>query len=131
MTEGEWRAALSPISPLHWLFFQTPAERKLRLFSVACCRRAGYLLSPRLFHLLAATEVFAEGRSDEVALRATHREEWRRHTQQPAGTELSDEVPAAVAACLYASADVERDRDWRRYNRDRLTPDCVRVAWQV
>jgi hypothetical protein len=134
MTEGEWRAALSPISPLDWLFFETPAsDRKLRLFSVACCRRARHLIQhPSALRLLDLSEAFAEGQIDEVALRVANRDEIQRlNLSITPGTLIPGGVAAADGACIFASADVEADRDRRRYERDRLLPRCVRVAWLV
>src|SRR5262245_12726287 len=128
MTEADWRFALSPISPLEWLFFDTPvADRKLRLFSVACCRRFKHLIpGESLLRLLDKSEAFAEGQIAEVTLRSAHREDVQKYQGLVgAGKGLSSEASAAGLASLYASSDVERERDRRRYSRDD-TPNCVR-----
>src|SRR5688572_5749151 len=106
MTEAEWRFSLSPISPLDWLFFDTPAaDRKLRLFSVACCRRAQHLLrNTTLLRLLDLSEAFAEGQVAEVTLRSAHREEWQKHHElRPVFMEIPAEVVSAIVAALHAA----------------------------
>ncbi len=78
MTELEWLAGTA-IGPLtDWLFFDARAsDRKLRLFSVACCRPAVIHLrqfASRVNRLLDSVEAFVDGQLPPEIL-TRHRQE--------------------------------------------------------
>jgi hypothetical protein len=65
VTEAEWNACTEPQKMLEWLRFTgEAAQRKRRLFAVACCRHIWPLVPPR--RCRKAVEV-AEGHADGVA----------------------------------------------------------------
>jgi hypothetical protein len=69
MTEIEWLTCEEPSAMLACL----PGEvtnRKLRLFAVACCRRATALLSAEIMQALLVAELFAEGQASESERKA-------------------------------------------------------------
>jgi hypothetical protein len=70
MIEADWWGATSPDKPLDWLFFDSrAADRKLRLFCVACCRRVEHLAGGAPFpFLLRSIEAYADGEQDEDRL---------------------------------------------------------------
>lgn len=67
MTDAEWAACTDPWKMLGFLQSRA-SERKLRLFAVACCRRAWHLMTdPRHRHAVEAAEKVADGLLDEKA----------------------------------------------------------------
>jgi hypothetical protein len=66
MTEAEWLTATDPTPMLEFLKGKA-SDRKLRLFSVASCRRVGHLFVDPVFHrAVNVGEVYADGgTSDE------------------------------------------------------------------
>jgi hypothetical protein len=60
MTEREWLQATDPLRMLEFLRAKV-SDRKLRLFVVACCRRAYSLLSLELRQALRVAELLADG----------------------------------------------------------------------
>jgi hypothetical protein len=68
MTEAEWQACEDPEQML--LFLQGKASnRKLRLFAVACCRRIWHAMPEPSLKGIEASERYADGEIDLVALR--------------------------------------------------------------
>jgi hypothetical protein len=62
MTPEEWESGDNPAWMLgHLLEESMPSERKLRLFGVACCRRAWHLLTEPCRQALETAEQFADG----------------------------------------------------------------------
>jgi hypothetical protein len=133
MTEHEWWTATTPYALAEWLFFaQLATDRKLSLFSVACCQ-------PVLPHLkqfrapatrlLSLVEEFADGRNSESAF-AQPREElgrvWRDYEDEMMREKpITDEETAfwfvsqcgMRAALIAAFHSEERDRPDQRYRR--------------
>lgn len=70
MTEQEWLARSHAGKMLYLLSEQGGRERKLRLFTFACCERVRHLLSdPRLVRALDGLLAYADGRLDPAGLR--------------------------------------------------------------
>jgi hypothetical protein len=76
MNETEWLASNDPAKMLEWLmseynrghpdWFKRPSDRKLRLFSCACCRQVwGKLTDERSRRSVEIAEAFAEGKATE------------------------------------------------------------------
>src|SRR5215469_5889428 len=70
MTEQEWLQATDPRPMLEFLRGKA-SERKLRLFSVACCWRIGELLNEEGKRAVKAAEGYADGQIDADHLQAT------------------------------------------------------------
>jgi hypothetical protein len=72
VTESEWLAGTDPEALLTFLLDSGRAtDRKLRLFSVACCRRVSFLMTdPRHRRVVEAAEQFADGRLTAAELEA-------------------------------------------------------------
>ena len=64
MSEKEWLQATDPLRMLEFLRGKV-SDRKLRLFVVACCRRALPLLSTELRQALRVAELLADGQVTE------------------------------------------------------------------
>ena len=74
MTEADWWAATDSVALADWLFFDArAAERKLRLFCVACCRWTEGKVRDVFRELLGTIERFAEGEATEEELDAALR----------------------------------------------------------
>jgi hypothetical protein len=89
MTEAEWSAGTERHTLIRYLFFDTvTSDRKLRLFSVACCYPIlPHLrhLAPHAAHLLALTEAFADRLIPPAELtrpRAEFYDRWERFTAE-------------------------------------------------
>ncbi len=68
MTEAEWEACVEPARMLDFLRRGT-SDRKFRLFTVACCRRAWNLLpQPACRRAVEIAELFADGDASEAEL---------------------------------------------------------------
>jgi len=66
MTETEWFACFNPDSLLYFLQ-DSPSDRKLRLFAVACCRRIwGVMTDERSRHLVVVSERHADGDATDL-----------------------------------------------------------------
>ena len=64
MTEQDWLACSDPEVLLKWLQRSKrhrSSERKLRLFSCACCRRIWYLLAEQSREAVEIAEGYADG----------------------------------------------------------------------
>jgi len=71
MTEAEWLACPEPTRMLDFLRTAGLAtDRKGRLFTAACCRRAWHLLDPAGRAVVEMSERFADGTADEAELMA-------------------------------------------------------------
>ena len=127
MTEAEWNACdeLKQMLPLLW---RRVSERKIRLFSVACCRRIWHLYrKPAVREAILVGERYADGQAGleerRAALRTVHKERAMTPTGTPWGSalhaagftvaELNPEyglsgVSEAIAA-LTQRADAERE----------------------
>jgi hypothetical protein len=71
MDEEEWRSCADPCKMLAYLEDRA-SERKLRLFSCACCRRVWHLLeTDNLRASVEALERFGDGEIDEESFRAS------------------------------------------------------------
>ena len=74
MTEAEWWGATDSVALADWLFFDVwVADRKLRLFCVACCRWTEGKTRDVFRELLDTIEWFAEGEASEEELEAALR----------------------------------------------------------
>lgn len=74
MTGAEWLKARSFLKLWQGRRWPRAAERKMRLFGCACCRRLGELLSdPRSHQALDTAEKFADGEVGKAALKAAGR----------------------------------------------------------
>lgn len=118
MTEAEWMAVTEPRLLVDWLFFDAlSSDRKLRLFSVACCEPLRNLVSnPGVLAALDLAEDFADKCIDRAALDVATRPLWEvyhaRHNAPGGVDSVSEEADNAECACLHTSLpDVPRDRD--------------------
>jgi hypothetical protein len=119
MTEAEWWAARDLVKLAGWLIYDTvAADRKLRLFSVACCAPLRDRVTDQ--GVLAALDLaaaFADGRIDRAALDEAIRPLWQnfntRYTFPLRGAALAlARVAHAEFACLHTTTpDVPRGRD--------------------
>jgi hypothetical protein len=69
MTEAEWLAAIDPQSMIGFVRIKVaiPRSRKLRLFSIGCCRHLEYaLIDSRSLRALTTFEQYLEGEATEV-----------------------------------------------------------------
>ncbi|HEY1191651.1 MAG TPA: hypothetical protein VGE74_28720 [Gemmata sp.] len=75
MTEADWWTTAYPDKLLNWLFYTAQAsERKLRLFSLACCRQVSDLLADDAFpQLLALMEALTEGPTEPAKVERLRR----------------------------------------------------------
>jgi hypothetical protein len=71
MTESDWNRCTDPQKMLEWLrHSERASERKLRLFTVACCRRIWqHLKEKRSRRLVEVAEAFADGGASLKQLR--------------------------------------------------------------
>jgi hypothetical protein len=119
MTEADWWGTTDPGALIDWLFFEALAsDRKLRLFSVACCQRVVQLAPiSAITQLLPLVEQFADGWLPESELQAAVRQSW---AANPFRSPLlidphSDAALAAESAILFtADAGWEWDRPAER-----------------
>jgi hypothetical protein len=77
MTEAEWLACVEPKRMLEFLQSKT-SERKLRLFAVSCCCRIriSFFNSEVSVRLLRASELFADGMSNEEQMKMLELDRW-------------------------------------------------------
>jgi hypothetical protein len=118
MTEAEWLTSDDPRLLVDWLFFDALAtDRKLRLFSVACCEPLRRLVADSgVLAALDLAEAFADERIDEAAFAAARRPLWdafHARRNAPGWFEtVSAEADDAECACLHTTLpEVPRDRD--------------------
>jgi hypothetical protein len=106
VTEREWWSATAPEGALDWLFFDgRAADRKLRLFSVACCRRiAASVAGTPFVRLMDVTEAFADGLASEAEV------SW--HLRQARASQPDCPRDDATLAILDAAGSLDADR-WR------------------
>src|SRR5215831_9658960 len=98
MTEAEWLECTDP-TPMLWFLLGKASDRKLRLFSCACCRRMWHLLTDeRSRKAVEAAEQFADGEIEASTLAAAHAAAW------PVPTTSSDAAyyPGQAALCAAA-----------------------------
>jgi hypothetical protein len=71
MTEAEWQELSDPRQMLAWLIdIGRVSDRKLRLYSVGCCRRITHLFpDARCLAALQIAELFADGLADDQQLK--------------------------------------------------------------
>jgi hypothetical protein len=138
MTESEWWSATEPRA-LDWLFFDAlAADRKLRLFCVACCRRVEHLAGGAPFpFLIRLLESHADGLEDQDRVRlgfqsvaAWHRERMQSLAESRRGIAPIDEVEVAAQGVIVASGEVStelsvRDRHWYSAMRYPSSPQRV------
>jgi hypothetical protein len=133
MTEADWWAATDPDRLIDWLFFDArAADRKLRLFSVACCESLRHhVRDPGVLAALGLAEAFADGRIDAAALATAHTAAWGNFHARHSRYDVSPaEVSGAEAVCLYPTAqDPHRDRD--RYREDDDAPYALLIAYFI
>ena len=67
MTEGDWKTCRDP-EPMVRAVSTECLQRELRLFAASCVRRVWHLLSDGCRAAVEASEKFAEGQIDELAL---------------------------------------------------------------
>jgi hypothetical protein len=77
VTEAEWLAATIP-KPLLDIVCDRVSERKLRLFTVACCRAIWHMLRNEAKEAAVETaEAYADGLTDDVALKRAADRAWQ------------------------------------------------------
>src|SRR4051812_27648773 len=97
MTEAEWNACTDPRPMLEFVRGEA-SDRKLRLFAVACCRKAWDLLTdPRSRYAVEVAEAFADGKVFRTKLRAAYTDAERARKDFPLGT-FEVEYPFLLAA---------------------------------
>ncbi len=104
MTEAEWSSCTEPQVMLDWLRQQrTLSERKVRLFTIACCRRIWHLLTDeRNRRAVETLDSYTEGVAEIAALAAAAQ------AAQEAAEDLAsaDNPYAAGAAASALHADL-------------------------
>src|SRR3954451_16178973 len=79
MIEAEWLAC-GAAKPMLEFLEENPADRKLRLFACAACRRVGrWLTDERSRAALETAELFADGRATADQLAASADAAWQAH----------------------------------------------------
>jgi hypothetical protein len=74
MTKKQWLAATDWQKMRRHIEQRTDYERKVRLFSVACCRRIAHLFEdPRSDEAVAVSELFADGKATRKQLQGAER----------------------------------------------------------
>jgi hypothetical protein len=116
MTEGEWWTATEPDRLIHWLFFDClAADRKLRLFAVACARRVEHLVEDAgIRELLDLAEESAEGWQSAGPLQSAHEEALRKSGRLAAGHPSYHPADAA-RECAIRAASWADGTEWRWY----------------
>src|SRR5262245_41928265 len=103
MTEAEWLAADDPLMMLDFLQGRA-SERKLRLFSCACCRRVGRLLGDAgPGSAVVVAERYADGVTGPEALASAEAAAWACLEAIPVSP--YDRWAAALAAAMAAAVD--------------------------
>src|SRR5262245_41604754 len=106
MTEDQWNSCTDPTAMLGFLQRSDRAsERKLRLFAVACCRRAGkWLGDSRSRNAVNLAERLADGTAREAELESVGWEARDAAEATARQVSLGADYAAARAAeaCLYA-----------------------------
>ncbi|AMV27472.1 hypothetical protein VT84_23935 [Gemmata sp. SH-PL17] len=121
MTEAEWLADTDPV-PMFKVIWRNISERKLRLFTCACCRRIWHLLSERLTRpAVKLAERFADGAGTES--------DWDRVYSAliSHASENPDREPLQVNAALGATCSYLR-RDYPRIITNGLRSACRAAA---
>src|SRR4051812_41448767 len=117
MTEQTWLTVVELSAKLHFVNDKT-TERKLRLFTVACARRALPYCTSRAFHdALATAERFADDPAAEAEPmrltrnRVTRQTKWKDFNEQGLANALMNDAVASAAwlAAQYAH-DIARPR---------------------
>jgi hypothetical protein len=130
MTEAEWWAATYPDDLIDWLFFDAAAaDRKIRLFCVACCRRIdGFVAGTPFTELLRLIEAFADGVAGEREVEESSRLARNSHCEYPSGLAANAGKMAFLDAARDLFADrwrFYRSREWYRDQDDRPYPEWV------
>jgi hypothetical protein len=134
MTEADWWAATESVRLTDWLFFDAAAtSRKLRLFSVACCRSVEHLVrTPDLIALLRMVEAVADQQSTAEQLRVAWQTGWDRHiTESGQPFDPRRALYAADHAYLLAAAEEYQQRDRAHYRQMDSEPAFPAVSWAV
>jgi hypothetical protein len=109
MTEAEWLAATDP-GPMLVFLRGKVSERKLRLFSVACCRRAAHLLLPGAYRrALDLAEWFADQAPSPSRFRSANRTLWNAREGHQFGAK-EEAAATAVNHCFHVG--VEQFAEW-------------------
>lgn len=125
MTEAEWQASRDPRAMLSFLErIARASDRKLRLASVACCRRAWSRLSNwRSRKAVEVAERFADGeqiptllehvrRSAETAVDATELWDRAAATAALSLTEPSVGASTVIETCRYVAMASDSEAEW-------------------
>jgi hypothetical protein len=129
MTEAEWLASTDPTPMLEFLRGRV-SDRKLRLFSVACCRRIWHLLSDEGRRVIELAEQSADGltTSDELPV------PWPLHLY-PADTGLTDWATVKATGSARAASQMAGAKVMGSTGPERLAWHATRhaaaaVAWK-
>jgi hypothetical protein len=127
VTEAEWLACTEPQTMLEFLRGKA-SDRKLRLFAVACCRRAwGSLKDERCRAAVEVAESYADGLTTEAALgsarAAASGVAWGEEGRNAAVFAASEDASVAAGVTLYYLACDAANKDSRH-----VTADAARAA---
>jgi hypothetical protein len=111
MTEAEWLAAVDPQPMLTYLHGKA-TERKLRLFAVACCRRADNSMSDECRRVEGVAEQHADGAAADRDLQNAYDAAYS--ARRVAGSFAAHAVAGAVRAACMGSADPARNAERSR-----------------
>ncbi len=142
MTEAEWLESTNPAEMLTYLLRHV-SDRKLRLYSCACCRRVWHLLAdPRSRHAVEVAERVADGKAfyaEMLAARASARAAVTVPLNEDGGWPNTPETAAArvgytrlayLQAVAFALSDREQSDLLREIFGDPFRPAVRDPGWR-